>query len=108
MGYLQRKVGDSNPRYACAYTAFRVRLFRPLRQLSVIFLCKGTTKNAYMQEIHKFLVDLYVFSCFILHLIAFSRMYFVEQSQCTRDSLHLLNRGIAFASGLSLTIFICH
>ena len=29
-----RKVGDSNPRYACAYTAFRVRLFRPLRQLS--------------------------------------------------------------------------
>ena len=32
--FYLRKVGDSNPRYACAYTAFRVRLFRPLRQLS--------------------------------------------------------------------------
>ena len=32
---LQRKVRDSNPRYADAYTAFRVRLFRPLRQLSI-------------------------------------------------------------------------
>ena len=31
-----RKVGDSNPRYAYAYTAFRVRLFRPLRQLSLV------------------------------------------------------------------------
>ena len=32
---FKRKVGDSNPRYAYAYTAFRVRLFRPLRQLSL-------------------------------------------------------------------------
>ena len=32
--FILRKVGDSNPRYAYAYTAFRVRLFRPLRQLS--------------------------------------------------------------------------
>ena len=35
--FFTRKVGDSNPRYACAYTAFRVRLFRPLRQLSFLY-----------------------------------------------------------------------
>ena len=34
--FFLRKVGDSNPRYAYAYTAFRVRLFRPLRQLSLV------------------------------------------------------------------------
>ena len=32
-----RKERDSNPRYSCPYTAFRVRPDRPLRQFSSIF-----------------------------------------------------------------------
>ena len=33
---LWRRGGDSNPRYACAYAAFRVRCDRPLCHLSVL------------------------------------------------------------------------
>ena len=37
-----RKERDSNPRYSCPYTAFRVRPDRPLRHLSNAFCgCKG-------------------------------------------------------------------
>lgn len=45
MCIIVRKVRDSNPRYGYPYTAFRVRLFRPLRQLSMHLkcACKGTT-----------------------------------------------------------------
>ncbi len=47
--FFVRKVGDSNPRYACAYTAFRVRLFRPLRQLSLQMRCKGSAFFSHTQ-----------------------------------------------------------
>ena len=34
VGFIKRKERDSNPRYSCPYTAFRVRPVRPLRHLS--------------------------------------------------------------------------
>ena len=35
----------------------------------LISVCKGTTKIAYMQEFTKFLIQIYRFSCFILHFL---------------------------------------
>ena len=38
--FILRKERDSNPRYSCPYTAFRVRPDRPLRHLSFQKRCK--------------------------------------------------------------------
>ena len=38
--FVLRKERDSNPRYSCPYTAFRVRPDRPLRHLSFQKRCK--------------------------------------------------------------------
>ena len=37
LGLVLRRERDSNPRYSCPYTAFRVRPDRPLRHLSFVF-----------------------------------------------------------------------
>ena len=91
---ILRKVGDSNPRYACAYTAFRVRLFRPLRQLSLNRLQRYTFFLIYA-NIRYFFFEKILFST-----------HFAQDSQGTRNRFYLLDHGVAFASWFALSIFV--
>ena len=101
-----RKVGDSNPRYACAYTAFRVRLFRPLRQLSLFSLAKVLL----FFDIDKYYAIFLQKSFPTLHLYTLRPFlhHLVEQMQGAAYGLDLLYHDIAFACRFALTVLVLH
>ena len=104
--FFAESEGFEPPVQRNVYTAFRVRLFRPLRQLSLFSFAK---------VLLFFDIDKY-YAIFLQNSFPTLRLYtlrpflhhFVEQMQGARDGLDLLYHDIAFACRFALTVLVLH
>ena len=79
---LWRKERDSNPRYSCPYTAFRVRPDRPLRHLSNAFCgCKCTNlffNSNYLSQYFAFFCEKPILKYLFTNIIIIFVMYYIR------------------------------